>query len=884
MQTFAKQPRRLWLYPSPPIHYPATGATCLAWLLDGTQTLPAAPDVRNDDSPSALHAHAASANLSTEQGRMQPDDLPRLLEADQPLLLRLRRLDAAPYWVVVLRQVAGLYHIADPLLGLRWVPQATLHEQAYTQPHTLTANDWRADPFTTLFYDSLRPRMAALGLSKNEQNTHLASAQSGMAQAAALDAALRMLQPLVERRRVRYGDEAAAVLRNLLEDAPARVPRRYWQLWPQPDGATYTRDAAEVLRITAFPPAEATPADPTPSKGPRWLALVPTVLHPYILQESRGFLLLVALASLLAAGAVFVQAVLLRALLDLGLLLAAPAQRAQVIMLLLGFGLTLLLLKWWMQRATLSIGHRLDARLRMALLALLPGLSPSYPRTLALGDLFERLHSAQALRQMPYYLAEFVQLTALLVLTVIGLLLIDPVVALLACLRLLSIGVASFINQLNTAAQVAVRHHVGRLSRLSLDALLGYVPIRAHSAAAAMRREYDERLAGWGRAFWRQLSLEAWLSGLMQVSAHVLVALILLVYASRQPDLGNWLLVLYWSLSLGSIGFQLLETLFYLRRDHIKIERFTQILDAPSEREAMPTAPADAPSAPAASAAPGVALSLRNVTLTQSEQPVLRDMTLEVAAGEHIAILGRSGAGKSSLMALCLGLQLPDSGTLALDGQPATYDTWRALRARTAWVSADVTLWQRSLLDNLQYGGQVLPVPELIEAADLQDVLESLPQGLQTPLGENGRAISGGQGQRVRFARALQRRDARLVILDEPFRELEPPRRRALLQRARAYWPQATLLYITHTPTLAQGFGRVLVMAEGRIVQDGPPATLATQQAGAYAALLQAYAAAQTDLWEAGTWQHWRLEAGQLVVTDRSTTANDLNKDDNQDG
>ena len=117
----------------------------------------------------------------------------------------------------------------------------------------------------------------------------------------------------------------------------------------------------------------------------------------------------------------------------------------------------------------------------------------------------------------------------------------------------------------------------------------------------------------------------------------------------------------------------------------------------------------------------------------------------------------------------------------------------------------------------------------MLDQAALRDVLEGLPEGLQSHLGEGGSLVSGGEGQRVRFGRALMRRQARLVILDEPFRGLDRTRRRELLARARAWWSQATLLWITHDVAETRAFDRVLVIEDGRIVEDGTVDELLTE-------------------------------------------------------
>src|SRR5262249_1734369 len=149
------------------------------------------------------------------------------------------------------------------------------------------------------------------------------------------------------------------------------------------------------------------------------------------------------------------------------------------------------------------------------------------------------------------------------------------------------------------------------------------------------------------------------------------------------------------------------------------------------------------------------------------------------------------------------------------------------------------------------YGAQSdsSPLGEVIRSADLGGLIEKLPDGLQTKLGEGGALVSGGQGQRVRLGRALLRKEARLVILDEAFRGLDRERRRELLVQARRTWKRATLLCITHDVTDTLSFERVLVIGEGRVVEDGNPALLAAQKQSRYSRLLDAERAVREGLW-----------------------------------
>src|SRR5262249_49774052 len=184
----------------------------------------------------------------------------------------------------------------------------------------------------------------------------------------------------------------------------------------------------------------------------------------------------------------------------------------------------------------------------------------------------------------------------------------------------------------------------------------------------------------------------------------------------------------------------------------------------------------------------GVALGFENVSVLAGGHPILNELDFEIEAGSHVAIVGSSGAGKSSFVGLLLGWHRAAGGRMLVDGEELGGARLAQLRGETAWVDPAIQLWNRSLIDNLQYGAPEdggSPLGEVIESADLRCVLEKLPDGLQTELGEGGALVAGGEGQRVRLGRAMLRRNARLVILDEPFRGLDREKRQALMGQAR---------------------------------------------------------------------------------------------------
>ena len=261
----------------------------------------------------------------------------------------------------------------------------------------------------------------------------------------------------------------------------------------------------------------------------------------------------------------------------------------------------------------------------------------------------------------------------------------------------------------------------------------------------------------------------------------------------------------------------------------------------------------------------GVHLAFRGVTVRAAGKTILDQIDLTIPAGSHIAVVGPSGAGTSCFVGPLLGWNGRADATPRAPPAPLGGPRLHRLRTETAWVDPAVQLWNRSMLSNLEYGSiGERRIGHVLEEADLVGLLERLPDGLQTELGEGGALVSGGEGQRVRFGRAMMRPGSRLVILDEPFRGLDRERRHVLLERARRLWKDATILCLTHDVQETQGFDRVLVIEDGRIREDGPPATLAARIDGRYRALLQAEEDVRRNLWMGDAWRRVHLRSGRV--------------------
>jgi ABC-type multidrug transport system fused ATPase/permease subunit len=424
-----------------------------------------------------------------------------------------------------------------------------------------------------------------------------------------------------------------------------------------------------------------------------------------------------------------------------------------------------------------------------------------------------------------------------------------------------------------------VRTHAGALTRFYLDALLGLAPIRAHGAERAIRHEHESLLVEWVRSGLglqrRVVAMEA----VQSLISFALAAWILFGYLGRAGEAASALLIIYWSLNLPVLGQLVAQTAQQYPVYRNITLRLLEPLSAPEEAHDKETSHegkrhketdesvSNGLRGSNNKGSGAVAISFRDVSLKAGGHVILEGINLEIQAGTQVAIVGPSGAGKSSLVGLLLGWHRPARGSMLIDGAPLNGERLQELRRETAWVDPAVEIWNRSLLDNLRYGvhtATCLPLSKIIELSQLGETLRKLPEGLQTRLGESGALVSGGEGQRVRLGRGMLRPGARLVILDEPFRGLDRSRRRELLSNSRLLWRTATLLCITHDVSEVQDFERVIVLDQGLIVEDGPPADLLKRPGSRYRALVEAEADVREELWRSSIWRRLRLENGRL--------------------
>ncbi|MFL5343422.1 MAG: ATP-binding cassette domain-containing protein [Hyalangium sp.] len=830
--------------------------------------------------------------LGAEQAIVPVEHL--LLDEAQllPAIVVVKSPIGEAHFVTVWRRHGPLLQIMDPNSGRAWPSREQFLKDLYLHEMPVDAEAWREWAGDVEFRAPLERRLRALRLPRRECQRLLADAlgRSEWRPLAALDAAVRVVETLAGAESLRRGSESLRAVERLYTQAlqpsgEALIPSRFWSAVPaEPSEDGSPRVAlrgAVVLRIQGPAPERHADAAHEPDSPPREaspeieraLTERPVALGRALLgflKEDgpwRPVLLLGAL--LLISAGVTLETLLLRGLLEVLEQIRLGTQRLGSLVALATFCASLLALEAPVVAGVLWLGRRLETRFRVAFLHKLPRLTDRYLQSRLTSDLAHRSHLVHRLRLLPDLGRRVLQSCFELGFTVLAIAWLSPALWPWAALAAVCAVVLPAVFQpVMRERDLRVQTLASNLSRFFLDGLQGLVATRAHGAERSLRHEQRLLMRDWVRAQYALQGTIMATEGLQSFIGYGFAALLVLWHLQQGPQaIGGALLLAYLALNLPRLGQGLAQVLRETPRNRSLALRLLEPLDAPQWTSSdVPAVPAPGQDSPPG----GVSLSLEDVSVRAGNHPLLQHLSLSISAGSHVAIVGASGAGKSSLVGLLLGWHPAVEGVVRIAGEPLSPERLTWLRSVTAWVDPSVQLWNRSLLDNLTFGRapeQPIPLATAVEGADLKGVLERMPEGLQTELGEGGGLVSGGEGQRVRLGRAVMREQVRLVLLDEAFRGLDRTTRHRLLASARQRWAQATLLCVTHDVHEALTFDRVIVLEEGRVIEDGIPSELVKSEQTRFGQLLKVEATMDT-VWSSSTWTRIHVEGGQLRVED----------------
>lgn len=399
------------------------------------------------------------------------------------------------------------------------------------------------------------------------------------------------------------------------------------------------------------------------------------------------------------------------------------------------------------------------------------------------------------------------------------------------------IGFSIFATEWRTRFVREANKLDSRANTRAVDSLLNYETVKYFNNEQYEAENYDSALQRWEQALGKSrvsgASLNSGQALIISAAATTMLVMAAQDVVNGSMTLGDLVLInayiLQLFMPLGFLGFVYRE----IKRSLADISRMFSLLDA----QPGITDPADAPQLHVSKAH----IQFNNVQFGYHEdREILKGVNFDIPAGQTVAIVGASGAGKSTIARLLFRFYDVDNGSITIDGQDLRSVSWLSLRQHIGVVPQDTVLFNDTLEYNLRYGrpdASDADLHKVIRMAHLADFVTRLPDGLDTTVGERGLKLSGGEKQRVAIARALLK-NPEILIFDEATSSLDSDSEKAVLAAIKDVAADRTTLVIAHRLSTIVDADKIVVLEQGQVAETGSHAEL-INQAGRYAQLWQ---------------------------------------------